>query len=92
MKVAIYMHFAITALLPLKLSENICNYHDQSWRFLILKAKQNVEAEIRYQCNGYIRAFISLVIKLLFKIIYFAPKLKTYLSHYLYHTILAQAS
>ena len=43
--------------------EDICNYHDLSWRFLILEAEQDAEAEIRHQFDGYFRALISLVIK-----------------------------
>ena len=29
--------------------EVICNYHDMSWRFLILEAEQDAEAKIRHQ-------------------------------------------
>ena len=43
--------------------DDICNYHDLRWRFLILEAEQGTEADIRHQFDGYIRALISLVIR-----------------------------
>ena len=41
--------------------EDTCNYYDLSWRFLILEAEKDGEAEIRNQFDDYIRALIFLV-------------------------------
>ncbi len=42
----------------------VCNYHDLSWRFIILKAKKDTKAEISYGFKSYIRALIPLVFNL----------------------------
>lgn len=43
--------------------DDIYNYDDLSWRYLILEAEQDAEASIRHHFNGYIRALISLVLR-----------------------------
>ncbi len=41
----------------------ICNYHDLSWKLVILEAEQDTKAEISHQLDGYIRALYFLVIR-----------------------------
>ncbi len=43
---------------------SICNYHDLSWRFIILETEQDAKAEISHGFQSYIRALIPLVFNL----------------------------